>query len=68
MISSTSKTPRPVVVKGKAYSSLNEAARALKCSRTKVYRMLGEGWRFRGEKPLVVSAVSPDWPFPVAVV
>jgi len=67
MISRTSITPRPVVVKGRAYPSLNEAARSLKCSRTKVYHMLGEGWRFhRGKEPVAIG-LSSDWPFPAAV-
>lgn len=40
-------TSRAVRVLGQHYPSLTVAARALGCSITKVYHLIGEGWRFR---------------------
>jgi len=36
---------RQVVIKGKTYRSMTEAARALRCSYSKIYRLIGESWR-----------------------
>jgi hypothetical protein len=39
-------TSRPVVVDGKSYRSITAAASALGVSQTKIYRKIGEAWRF----------------------
>ena len=38
---------REVVIDGKKYKSMTEAANALKCSHSLIYRLIGEKWRYK---------------------
>lgn len=42
----TPDTSKEVVVGGVRYRSMTEACNAMQCSFSKLYRMLGEGWRY----------------------
>ena len=38
-------TAREIQIEGVTYGSISDAMRALGCSASKVYRLIGEGWR-----------------------
>lgn len=40
-------TSKPVTINGYRYKSMTEACKALHCSHSKIYRLIGEGWRVR---------------------
>jgi hypothetical protein len=44
-------TAREVEVNGVRYESMAAAAKALGCSYSKVYRLIGEGWRVGCKTP-----------------
>ena len=43
-------TSRPVTVNGVEYPSMVEAKRELRCSYSKIYYAIGEGWRCKTRK------------------
>jgi hypothetical protein len=61
---------REIVVEGQRFDSVRGAAKALECSTTKVYTMMGEKWRAhpgRYSKPDVVP-VEPRLPTAIEAV
>ena len=48
-------TSKEVEIRGVRYSSMTEACRALGCSHSVIYRLIGEPWRY-DKKPRKVRA------------